>query len=116
VPYRRWLDHNNPAIVANALICLIHQANYLLDRQIQALERDFINEGGYSEQLAAARVKRREQDRTDPTDPTDPSDLLPACPLCGAVMALRTAKRGPRAGAQFLGCTKYPDCKGTRQL
>ena len=116
VPYRRWLEDKNPAVVANALICLIHQANYLLDRQIQALERDFIHEGGYSEQLAAARVRQREQDRTDRTDPTDPSDALPPCPLCGAAMALRTAKKGPRAGSQFLGCTKYPACKGTRRL
>jgi len=31
-------------------------------------------------------------------------------------MALRTAKRGPRAGNQFWGCTDYPSCKGTRPL
>lgn len=31
--YSRWLKHPDPAVVANALICLIHQANYLLDRQ-----------------------------------------------------------------------------------
>jgi four helix bundle suffix protein len=36
---------------------LIHQTNYLLDQQIAALERDFIREGGYSEQLAAARLQ-----------------------------------------------------------
>ena len=32
--YSEWLDHRDPAVVANALICLIHQANYLPDRQI----------------------------------------------------------------------------------
>ena len=113
VPYRGWLDHKDPAIVANAVICLIHQANYLLDRQMQALEGQFIADGGYSEQQAAARLQRRAQDRTNPSDPSDP---LPACPLCGAAMALRTAKKGPRAGSQFVGCTKYPACKGTRRL
>jgi hypothetical protein len=28
--YARWLDHGDPAMRANALLCLIHQANYLL--------------------------------------------------------------------------------------
>jgi restriction system protein len=31
-------------------------------------------------------------------------------------MALRTAKTGSKAGSQFWGCTKYPDCKGTAKL
>jgi len=57
---------------ANARICLIHQANYLLDHQIEALERGFIKEGGYSEQLAAERLAfRAKKTRSDPTDPTD---------------------------------------------
>lgn len=38
----------------------------------------------------------------------------PACPLCRSLMVLRTAKRGPNAGASFFGCTKYPACKGAR--
>src|SRR5512133_982813 len=31
--YAPWLDHKDPAVRANALICLLHQANYLLDQQ-----------------------------------------------------------------------------------
>ena len=62
--YDPWLKNTDPAIVANALICLIHQANYLLDRQITALERAFVHEGGYSEQLAAARIAERQSNRT----------------------------------------------------
>jgi hypothetical protein len=42
--YSEWLNHRNPAMVANALICLMHQANYLHDRQIQGLERQFVGE------------------------------------------------------------------------
>jgi restriction system protein len=57
--YSRWLDATDPAVVANAVICLIHQANYLLDQQIAALEWEFIHEGGYTEQLAAARLDER---------------------------------------------------------
>jgi restriction system protein len=110
--YARWLDHADAAVRANALICLIHQANYLLDRQIAALEQAFITEGGYSEQLATERLKQRRLPK-DRSDPTDQSDLPPKCPQCGALMALRTAKGGKTPGSQFWGCTKYPECKGT---
>lgn len=111
--YAKWLDHENPAIRANALICLIHQANYLLDIYIRALEKDFIEEGGYSEQLAAARLAERERIRkqnSHPSDPSDPSDR--SCPICGKPMVLRTAKKGKSAGKQFMGCSDHPACKG----
>ena len=31
--YAAWLEHDDPLVRANALICLINQANYLLDQQ-----------------------------------------------------------------------------------
>jgi len=115
--YARWLDHAEPAVRANAIICLIHQASYLLDRQIAALEAAFIEDGGYSEQLATERLRRRSKDRSDRSDPTDRTDLRPpACPQCGALMALRTAKSGKTPGSQFWGCTDYPKCKGTAPM
>lgn len=40
----------------------------------------------------------------------------PSCPQCGAAMAKRTAKRGGNAGNVFWGCSRYPDCKGTRSV
>jgi four helix bundle suffix protein len=99
--------------VANSLICLIHQANYLLDQQISALERDFVQEGGYSEQLAAARiaVRQKQQQRT-----AAPTPAAPICPRCGKLMVLRTARKGERAGSQFWGCSGFPQCKGTQAL
>ncbi|MBE7502714.1 MAG: four helix bundle protein [Verrucomicrobiales bacterium] len=116
--YSPWLDHPEPAVRANAIICLIHQANYLLDQQITALERAFIEEGGYREQLAAARLARREQLRnpTDSAERPDPARLIPRCPQCGKAMALRTARSGLHAGRQFWGCTGYPECRGTVEL
>ncbi len=36
------------------------------------------------------------------------------CPLCGAEMVLRTAKKGPNAGAKFWGCSTFPKCKATK--
>lgn len=48
---------------ANTLICLIHQANYLLDQQLQALEKAFITQGGYSENLFKKRLEERNRVR-----------------------------------------------------
>ena len=36
-----------------------------------------------------------------------------ACPRCGAAMVRRTNKR---SGEQFLGCNRYPRCRGTRSI
>ena len=55
--YRSYLK--NPETGANCLICLINQANYLLDRQIQSLENSFIKDGGYTENLFRKRVSQR---------------------------------------------------------
>lgn len=44
---------------ANCLICLIHQANFLLDRQLQALEAAFLKDGGYTENLFKRRIESR---------------------------------------------------------
>jgi restriction system protein len=78
-----------------------------------ALEEAFIEGGGYTEQLAAARMetRQRKKDQSDQSDQTDPSRHIPGCPVCGALMALRTARAGKNPGSQFWGCTKYPDCK-----
>jgi four helix bundle suffix protein len=117
--YARWLQQPDPAVVANTLICLIHQTNYLLDQQLRALESQFIQGGGYSEQLAAARVAhRRKADQPDRSNPPDPSDrpAASACPLCGQPMILRTARQGARAGSQFWGCSAYPKCKATQPI
>lgn len=112
--YEKWLNHADPAIVANTLICLIHQANFLLDKQIAGLEQQFIREGGYSERLHAARLQEREkQNRTDRPDLTDLSEKK-ICQACGKAMLLRTARKGPNAGSRFWGCSGYPECRATQ--
>jgi restriction system protein len=111
--YSRWLGHADPAVVANAIICLIHQANYLLDQQLRGLERDFITGGGYSEQLAAARLAHRRGCGSADAPDQSARPEAPACPTCGQPMVLRTARQGPRAGSQFWGCSAYPRCKAT---
>lgn len=69
--YAPWLEHKDPAVVANTLICLIHQANYLLDQQIAALERTIIEKGGYREQLTAARLAKRGRKGRKSSDSSD---------------------------------------------
>lgn len=41
---------------------------------------------------------------------------VPACPQCGSGMVRRTAKRGANAGGNFWGCSKYPACRGVRDV
>ena len=54
-------DLSDPETQANTTICLIHQASYLLWRQMQSLEKAFLSDGGFSEQLYRARNARRKQ-------------------------------------------------------
>jgi len=63
--YRTYL--NSSENFANCLICLIHQANFLLDRQLKALEKSFLEEGGFTERL----YKKRTAYRTDMTNKTN---------------------------------------------
>lgn len=49
----------NQESFANLLVCLIHQTNYLLDRQIQKLSEDFLNQGGFTERIYQQRSKIR---------------------------------------------------------
>ena len=48
-----------PEMAANTAICLIHQANYLLDRQLQSLEKQFLEQGGFTERLYQKRKEQR---------------------------------------------------------
>jgi four helix bundle suffix protein len=57
--YRTYLETRPPEVVANILICVINQANYLLDRLLARLESDFIRDGGLRERMTQARLQRR---------------------------------------------------------
>ena len=61
--YREFVETRPAEVVANIATCLIHQANYLLDRQIQRLEQDFLKEGGLRERMTRARLQARERQR-----------------------------------------------------
>jgi four helix bundle suffix protein len=57
--YRSYVEDQPAEVAANALICLIHQANFLLDRQLRQLEQRFLAEGGFTERLYRARSEAR---------------------------------------------------------
>lgn len=57
--FREFIETRPAATVANILICLIHQANYLLDQQLKRLEQYFLKEGGLRERMTRARLASR---------------------------------------------------------
>lgn len=86
--YAKWFQEKVPAATqANALICLIHQANYRLDRMLQG------------------KVEGQSSLNTDQI-----------CPACGSPMVVRTIRSGDRKGERFLGCKRYPDCRATAPI
>ena len=92
-----------PELAANAMLCAVNQASYLLRRLLERQSRDFTEQGGFSERLYAVRTEARaSKENVD----------APACPDCGGEMRKRTAGKGPRAGKEFWGCAAYPSCRG----
>lgn len=57
--YKSYVEASKPEIAANTLICLIHQTNFLLDRQLRQLEQSFLKDGGFTERLYRARSMNR---------------------------------------------------------
>ncbi|MBE0661812.1 MAG: four helix bundle protein [Bacteroidales bacterium] len=61
--YRKAIEHEQPEICANSMICLIHIVSYLLAQQIKSLETIFLNEGGLRERMTKARIDKRNQNK-----------------------------------------------------
>ena len=57
------MDTRPPEVLANIALCLIHQANYLLDQQVRRLEKDFLKKGGLRENMTKARLDYRDQQK-----------------------------------------------------
>jgi four helix bundle suffix protein len=61
--YKTYIETRPAPVVANILICLIHQTNYLLDQQLRQLEKAFLKEGGLRERMTRARLSARSKPR-----------------------------------------------------
>jgi four helix bundle suffix protein len=57
--YRAYIESRSAEVVANLLICLIHQTNYLLDQLLRQLEQAFLAKGGLRERMTRARLSSR---------------------------------------------------------
>ena len=65
--FREFIETRPAETVANILVSLIHQANYLLDQQLRRLEKDFLEQGGLRERMTRARLAARaKQNRGGP--------------------------------------------------
>jgi len=91
-----WLGHSDQVVVANALIILVQRTISLLGRQLQSLEKTFLEGGGIRERMTKARLETRDAH-------------APPCPNCGKPMRKRRSAKG-----EFWGCPTYPACHGTR--
>ena len=105
----------DPEHAANAMLCAVNQAAYLLRRQMESQSRSFVEEGGFSERLYASRVKARDAKQAGALDPSKTAET-PSCPLCSKAMRRRVARSGKHAGHPFWGCSDYPNCRGTRSI
>lgn len=61
--YREFVETRPPEVIANIAICLIHQANYLIDQQLRRLEKDFLEQGGLRERMFRARLAYRNRNQ-----------------------------------------------------
>ena len=57
--FRKAIEHDDPEICANTMITLIEICTYLLKRQIDRLEADFVAKGGLRERMYDARDAHR---------------------------------------------------------
>lgn len=103
--FTTWLESDDDVTVANVLLILIARVINMLNRQMESQGETFQEEGGFREKLTTLRVEARAKQQE-----------APACPECGAPMARLRAKSGKNAGRTFWGCSKFPDCKGLREL
>lgn len=59
--FKLGIENSDPEICANVIIGLIKVTTYLLHKQLEALERDFVNHGGIRERMTQARLANRDK-------------------------------------------------------
>ena len=102
----KFVAKADPELAANAMLCAVNQAAYLLRRLVERQSRDFVEQGGFTERLYEVRTQARAAGAAK----------APDCPLCGREMRKQTAGKGPNAGKLSWGCSGYPECRGTVEM
>ncbi len=89
-----------------------------------AAAQDFAQQTGI-ELVSGEQLAQLVSGAQSPTQTADDEPLLivpgpesgpQSCPDCGGDMVRRVARRGPHAGQSFLGCSRWPECSGTRPV
>lgn len=57
--FKKGIEHLHPEICVNVIVSLIKVTQFLLTRQIKALEKDFLENGGIRERMSKARLVAR---------------------------------------------------------
>jgi len=78
-------------------------------RNIQLVDGVLVRQWVAGNTSAEGQGNPRGNSEREPT-----SSAAPSCPICNAEMTKRIAKRGPNAGGEFWGCTRFPVCRGVR--
>lgn len=98
---------NSPAVARRRTSRLLRHASELPDTWQNVL---LILLAGLIVYLLLSSIFQIVRDRRNPIpDPT-------RCPLCGSRMTRRTARWGRYKGRDFWGCTRFPQCRGTRPI
>ncbi len=63
--FRKGIEHADPEICTNVIIGLVKVTNYLLDRQLGRLEKDFLKDGGLRERMTRARLAERDRQKRE---------------------------------------------------
>src|SRR5256885_3092411 len=88
-----FVEKAEPELAANAMLCAVNQAAYLLKRQLESQGGEFLEKGGFTEKLYGARKRTTKSDQSDKSDKSDQTKP-PSCPKCAHPMLLRTARTG----------------------
>lgn len=80
-----FVGRADPEIACNAMICAVHQAAFLLKRQLESQGRQFLQEGGFTEKLYASRQNAR---RRSGGGPPPAQEEPPDRPVKGASSGL----------------------------
>ncbi len=121
------LNEQKNVVVAGCSICkeIYEVEQKLTEETCVALASQFKitrNKGAYDERFfgqeeyRTARYKKIEKVPKSKIEKKIRNNEQVRCPLCNSIMILRTAKRGPNIGSQFYGCSRYPECCGTRNI
>src|SRR5258705_13344197 len=88
-----FVQHAEPELAANAMLCAANQAAYLLKRQLESQGQTFLNSGGFTEKLYGARSQVRKSEKSE--KPPAPYAASP----CSSAPRAKARGQANRSGA-----------------